>query len=52
VHGILLNKALTVMMNNEPLIYAEQFDNPNHPSGHYTMVEHLGIYDKDATWLL
>lgn len=52
VHTVLLNRALTVMMNTEPLLFHRQFDNPNHPSGHYTMVEHLGIYDKDATWLL
>lgn len=52
VHTVLLNKALTVMMNTEPLVFSQRFNSPHHPSGQYTMVEHLGIYDKDATWLL
>lgn len=51
-HNVLLHKALTVMMNTEPLICTRRFDSDHSPSGQFTMVEHLGIYDKEPTWLL
>ncbi|MDR7125453.1 hypothetical protein [Pseudotabrizicola sp. 4114] len=50
--GVLLHKALKVMIASEPLIYSKELINPRSPTGRYTTVEHLGIYDKDATWLL
>lgn len=51
-HNVLLHKALTVMMNTEPLVFTRRFDSDHSPSGQFTMVEHLGIYDKEPTWLL
>lgn len=50
-HTVLLHNALKTIMQTEPLIYSRDDLSPHSPTGRFTMVEHLGIYDKDATWL-
>ncbi len=50
-HNVKLHGALKAMMQTEPLIHRREDISPHSPTGRFTMVEHLGIYDKDATWL-
>lgn len=50
-HSTLLHGALKAMMQTEPLIHRREDISPHSPTGRFTMIEHLGIYDKDATWL-
>lgn len=52
VHNVQLHNALKAMMQIEPLIHRKDDPSDYSPTGRFTMVEHLGIYDKDATWLL
>ena len=50
-HIVLLHNALKTMIQTEPLIFSRDDPSNYSPTGRFTMVEHLGIYDKDATWL-
>lgn len=46
-----IRSALSAIINTDPLINTQRVENSHIPGGGYTLVEHLGIYDKDATWL-
>lgn len=51
MHMANIRVALSVFIRVDPFVHAVRVDNHMNPYGGATMVEHLGIYDKEPTWL-
>ncbi|MEC8631278.1 MAG: hypothetical protein VXY73_14405 [Pseudomonadota bacterium] len=50
-HRAALRSAVAAFINTNPLVHSQRVDSPKNPHGGYTMVEHLGIYDREPKWL-
>lgn len=50
-HSAALRSAVAGFINTNPLVHSQRVDSPKNPHGGYTMVEHLGIYDRKPKWL-
>jgi len=49
-HKAALRSSMAAFVKANPLVHSQRVDSPNNPHGSYTMVEHLGIYDREPKW--
>ncbi len=50
-HKAALRSAVAAFINTNALVHSQRVGSPKNPHGGYTMVEHLGIYDREPKWL-
>ena len=50
-HKAALRSSVAAFIKANPLVYSQRVLNSKNPHGGYTLVEHLGIYDRGPKWL-